>query len=421
MMVGTSKHAKAPSLDRRPVQLPSLTGMRFIAAAMVFFFHASYANVFSSPRVGSGFASVFGQGGWTGVGFFFVLSGFVLAWSARSTDTTTSFWRRRFFKIYPNHLVTLAAAFLLLALVAQHVVSSSNGVPSLLLVQAWFPQLTIENGINPVSWSLSCEVLFYLSFPLLLRAMNRIRPTRLWAWTGGVVLAIILIPVVAMALPSEPVVLPAMHMSQWQGWFIYKFPPVRMLDFVFGMFLAKLVMTGRKMPLGLGATVVLAIAAYALAPLAPGRYPLVAVTVVPLGLLIAAGAVADVEQRRNWLSSRTMIWLGELSFAFYLWHYMVIVYGRQLLAFGAGQRVDMTGLAVGRTWGTPMALVILAALFGATLLLSWALFAAVERPVMRHFATARRRPDATAEPSTAGAREHAETPASPLGKERTGS
>src|SRR2546430_4023453 len=101
-----------------PSRLPSLTGMRFVAAGLVFLFHSLWQNFFVSPDAQKTTFSLFFQGGWAGVSFFFVLSGFVLAWAARPTDTAAKFWRRRFFKIYPNHLLTFIAAAILLSTVA---------------------------------------------------------------------------------------------------------------------------------------------------------------------------------------------------------------------------------------------------------------------------------------------------------------
>ena len=113
----------------RPSRLPTLTGMRFIAAAMVFLFHANLEGLFASPEAGGTFNAIASQGGWTGVGFFFILSGFVLTWAARPGDSTPRFWRRRFFKIYPNHLVTFIAALLLLTVVAQEIGRELAGDP----------------------------------------------------------------------------------------------------------------------------------------------------------------------------------------------------------------------------------------------------------------------------------------------------
>lgn len=369
----------APNLGGTTVgkvsHLRSLTGMRFIAALMVFFFHAQYMNLFASTEAQASYHSLFGQGGWTGVGFFFVLSGFVLTWSARNDDSAGGFWRRRLFKIYPNHVVMFVVAYVLCIVVAQQVINNGHALLNLFLLQAWSPYLEVNQTVNTVSWSLSCELLFYLSFPLLFRWISRIRAERLWKWAAGVVAAIFAVPLIANLLPADPF-LPWAGMSESQLWFIYFFPPVRLLDFVFGIIVARMVMTGRRIPLGLGGAVALAVAAYAVAPLVPGGFHLVAVTIVPLGLVIAAGAVADTAGQATFLGSRPMVWLGEVSFAFYMVHY-------QLQANG----VILFGLKPTSTGG---ALATLALLFAATLLAAWLLYTLVERPMMRRFAKPRK-------------------------------
>ncbi len=364
-------------------RLPSLTGLRFIAAFMVFAFHSVlYYGLFSSPEAASTLGSVVVGGGWTGVSFFFVLSGFVLAWSARSSDTIRKFWRRRLFKIFPNHLVTAVIAFVLLISVTG---ASAKGSwwSNVLLVQGWFPDLSVIYTGNVVSWSLSCELLFYLAFPFLYFAIKRIRPERLWAWAGVVVVAIFLVPTLASALPEARAlaggtVMPVTDLTMFEQWFIATFPPVRMLEFVFGIVLARIVITGRKLPLGFGGAVAFAVAAYALTPLFAGPYRVAATMVVPLGLVIAAGARTDVNNEGGVMSSRFMVWLGDISFAFYMVHWLVIDYGLRLL----GQP---------RSYSTPVALAVLALLLGCVLVAAALLYTCVERPVMRRFATSRRK------------------------------
>lgn len=394
----------------RSTRLPSLTGMRFVAAAMVFLFHFSQESIFASPEVGSTFGAIVTQGGWTGVGFFFILSGFVLTWSAKSSDSTRSFWRRRFLKIYPNHIVTFIAAFLLLTVVAHETITNWRAVVNLLLLQSWFPSMETSLTLNTVSWSLSAELLFYLSFPLLLKLISRIRPERLWYWAGGVVAVILAVPVIATALPPSEPFLPWANAGPTQFWFVYLLPPVRMLEFVFGIMLARIVLSGRKVPLSLGGAMALTILTYALTPLFPLTYPLVAIMTLPLGLLIAAGAVADVRGHRTLLSSRAMVWLGEVSFAFYLWHRLVLVYGHQWIA-GVDQPTSYP--VVGAAYGTPVAFALMVLLLGVTLLLGWATLTLVEKPVMRRFARSRRRlrlVAATAVIGTAAARSPAQEP-----------
>jgi mycarose O-acyltransferase len=380
-MVTSSRQLSAVELAKKS-RLPSLTGMRIIAAGLVFFFHAYYENIFSSKQTQGVLGALFSQGGWTGVSFFFVLSGFVLTWSRPKKDSTRAFWRRRFFKIYPNHLVTFVAAALLLGLVTKQVFNERYAILNLLLLHSWFPQFQINNSFNDVTWSLSCEAFFYLCFPFLSRLMDRIRPERLWWWAGGVLALVLIVPAITYLLPSQPQE-PVVFLSQWQFWFCYFLPPVRMLEFVFGMLMARVVLSGRRMPLSYPVALVFAVVMYAVAPLFPKPYPLVAVMVLPMGLLIGATAISDVQQRRTGMGNKVMVWLGEVSFAVYLWHRLVMVYGHEWLAGG-------------KPLGTALGIGLLLLVIATVLVLSWALFTFLERPMMRRFA--RRKPRITAVP-----------------------
>jgi peptidoglycan/LPS O-acetylase OafA/YrhL len=54
--------------------------------------------------------------GYTGVAFFFVLSGVVLAWSHKAGDTKKSFYWRRFARVWPLHALMTALAVPLILL-----------------------------------------------------------------------------------------------------------------------------------------------------------------------------------------------------------------------------------------------------------------------------------------------------------------
>ncbi|MFD1047577.1 acyltransferase family protein, partial [Kibdelosporangium lantanae] len=123
----------------------------------------------------------------------------MLTWSQRSGDTKPRFWRRRFVKIYPNHLFTWLLA-LVLALWAGETVTTGRILPSLFLVHTWAPDLNVIASINVPSWTLSCELLFYITFPWLSALVARIRTDRLWWWAGGIAAVIMLLPVLVYAL-----------------------------------------------------------------------------------------------------------------------------------------------------------------------------------------------------------------------------
>ena len=81
--------------------LPRLTSLRAFAALVVFLSHLDI-------RGGTlGAAGPFVAYGYVGVGFFFVLSGFVLTWSYVPGAPVGAFYLRRFARIWPNHFVML--------------------------------------------------------------------------------------------------------------------------------------------------------------------------------------------------------------------------------------------------------------------------------------------------------------------------
>lgn len=371
----TVASAETAAHPRRPA-LPTLTGMRFAASGMVFFSHAFFILLPASWISGTGPGFWWSAAGSTGVSFFFVLSGFVLTWSARPGTTARAFWRRRLCKIYPTHLVTALAAVVLM-LGFGDAFTAGQLVPNLLLVQSWIPRYDVLTGINQVSWSLCSEVVFYAAFPFLLPLVNRLSVRALWWGAAGAVLAVGCLPLVsAVFLDGGPHLSPRMDYSVTQLWFVYFFPLARAFEFVLGMFLARLVVLGRRLPVGLGLAAVLFLAGYAGALYAPGQYGTVATTIVPLALLIPAGAVADLDGRYSPLRGRVAVWLGEVSFALYMVHQLVLGYGARAIGFG-------TGLSGWQAAG--LSLLFLA----ACLPLAWLLHSLVEMPVMRRWSRAR--------------------------------
>ncbi|WP_345942438.1 acyltransferase [Streptomyces sp. SID2888] len=335
-------------------RLDSLTGMRFVAAGLVFLSHIATGGTFAAgSAVADGLDTVTKTASTVGVSFFFVLSGFVLTWSARPGDTYTGFLRRRLVKVYPNHLVTFGLAMVLFASAAT---PSGTAVLNLLLLQAWSSDPSVYLSVNGASWSLSCELLFYALFPLLLPLVRRIGVARLWWWAGGVAAAVLLLPVAALLLPAEPAI-PATG-SALDGvsfdrlWFLYIFPLSRLLDFALGMLMARIVLSGKWIRLGAGWSALLAAAAYVLGILTPMAFTFDAVTIVPLALLVAALASADRTGTRTPMASWPLRLLGEASFAFYLVHGVVLttmhdwVGSDTGLATGVGVLFSLGALAV---------------------------------------------------------------------------
>ncbi|MFJ8161822.1 acyltransferase family protein [Streptomyces sp. NPDC096136] len=370
-VISRSEEAKAgEEACGRPVALPSLTGLRWTAALMVFLYHVYVVEYFGGRAQGL-VAAAFGVGN-TGVSFFFVLSGFVLAWSTAQAPTgrgIVRFWRRRFARVYPLHLVTAVAALVLVWLLGAGEKPAAGPVAANLgLVQAWVPQVPYFQGLNPVSWSLAAEAFFYVSFPFLVWPLRRL------GWRGSaVVAALSLAAVVAIPTWAE-----LAHHSDGQIWADNFFPLYRLPEFVLGIALAELVRAGRWRGPGLTVSLALTMGGYFLSQQADYAYRAAACTVVGYAALIAAAAQADLRGEPSPWRGRLSVRLGEVSFAFYMVHILVIRTGESL--FGGHPKLDL--------WGG--GLLVLAAAFSVSLALAWALYAWVEVPGRRLLLRSRR-------------------------------
>ncbi|MEV0319417.1 acyltransferase family protein [Streptomyces sp. NPDC050658] len=375
----TSNETHTESAQRKKAaRLDTLTGLRFPAALLVLLYHAALpfpeVRLFADDTAENRFTQLFGQAGALGVTFFFVLSGFVLTWSARTGDSAPSFWRRRFVKIVPNYVIAWALAMVLYA-AAQ--TEAWREILSLLMVQVWVPDIATNLAVNPPGWSLAVEAVFYLSFPFLLRGAQRIRADRLKYWIAGTVAAVFATPLLTYALvpAGTEVMANEPSASATQYWFAYVMPLPRVLDFALGILVARAVMLGRWRNIGMVWSGVLLLVAYVIASNVPHLYAQRAVCLVPAALLIAAGAIADDEGRFTLFRGRAMVWLGEVSFAFYLLHYVVLAYTRKVLGD------DL--------YSTPVGVAVLLAEIAVALLAAWALYALVEKPVTRRWSRSR--------------------------------
>src|SRR3954469_14705546 len=211
---GNPPPAAAPSL-------PSLTGLRWVAALLVFGLHVHNFGYFGGGG-GRIMNWAFGAGA-SGVSFFFVLSGFVLAWSARPNDRALGFWRRRIARVYPVHLVTSGIA-LLMAYTLAHQAKPTlrQGLANVLLVHSWWHPWW--QTLDPVSWSLACEAFFYATFPLLALLLRRLGARGSAALAGASVLA-----VRAVAQVASP---------HWLSQPIDSLPAARLPEFVLGVAVA---------------------------------------------------------------------------------------------------------------------------------------------------------------------------------------
>ncbi|HEV8194720.1 MAG TPA: acyltransferase, partial [Ktedonobacterales bacterium] len=226
--------------------LGALTGARFLAALWVLVYHytvefrfatvqeiAQYQDSRQSPL-----EVLIGQGH-LAVDFFFILSGFILAYTYVTAEGAVrggqwAFWVARIARIYPVYLLGLLLGLgpFLLNEHNIHKVALSAGA-HLVMLHAWLPG-TLD--LNQPSWSLSVEAFFYALFPLLLPLLARLRRRGLvlafvCTWLGfGLLLA-------GLALLGK---LDGWGIQWWWRDFVRYNPVINLPDFIVGIALGLL-------------------------------------------------------------------------------------------------------------------------------------------------------------------------------------
>jgi peptidoglycan/LPS O-acetylase OafA/YrhL len=301
--------------------LLALTGIRFFAAFHVVLYHAMPKRPL--PWLVSGVLNT----GYVAVNLFFMLSGFILAYTYGDKPSPRPFWNARFARIYPVYCVglILAAPFVVKTHLAHHAYAGllTEGVLSVSLLQAHLPEYAL--AWNGPGWSLSAEAFFYAMFPFLAPRLLNLS-SRSARWTAMAVWLIAMF--VAGSYDVQAVVDSTRdHTDQIGGWeaFLRYNPVVRLPDFALGILLARSFLRGefdRIRPFASTLTlssVVCVIGGLAMSERIPTMMlhngllaPFFAVLII--GLAFGGGLVGRL------LSLPVLVLLGEASYALYILH-----------------------------------------------------------------------------------------------------
>jgi len=291
-----------------------LTSIRFFAAIFVVMFHSGSGFLSAQAHVPGVVKSVL-LNGYTGVTFFFVLSGFILHRTYRGKlvgrDSIKRFAVARFARIYPVYIITV---IVMLPFVGPN--HDWRDVPQFFLLHWWitapWPLLGIWNG---PSWTISVEAFFYLTFPWLTAAAIKL-PTR------SIYIALSALAVLDFATGSSEFF--SLHPTyfDWLRW--VPTPIVRLPEFVIGVLVGELHFRrdGTRFPIPSWVPI-----AALLLVLCISHEPWVASAVTVLaGLLILtiAGDQGSVVARI--LQQRWLVLLGAASYSLYLLHQPVHFY-----------------------------------------------------------------------------------------------
>ena len=152
----------ALTAHRRP--LKALTGIRFFAAFYVVIFHTRIARTLQEHGLHA--AGNFFANGYLAVPLFFLLSGFILAYTyagqIEEPGDHRRFWEARFARIWPVYAVSLVMA----SVPDFTLPPPAAALATICMVQAWNPfDMGMAGTWNFVCWTLSVEAVFYLVFP----------------------------------------------------------------------------------------------------------------------------------------------------------------------------------------------------------------------------------------------------------------
>lgn len=320
LVTGPGMALRGAAVQQGPTALPPLTSIRGIAALAVVFFHIHETFLAADLRFFRWFES-----GWLGVDLFFVLSGFIMAHVytdapvlGRASAFSVTFLRARLARIYPLHLATLMATLALVLVLPgfgaryPHYFGIDSFVLNLLLMQNWG---LIGASWNMVSWSISAEWFMYLLFPVMLMARQAVWPA---SERRAAVLAFMLI---ACVLGRHYAVIGV------QGWAHYGGMAaggmVRVVcEFSLG-FLVYHVSSRLHPAPGTLAFELYGLVLWAVVLLAFFDHRCWWLFVPAVALLIATlGSNRGIMARV--LGARPLVYLGEISFSLYMWHWLVI-------------------------------------------------------------------------------------------------
>ncbi len=305
-----------PSTTKRIVELDGLRGLAIIIIAT---YHVWFNEV-------SGGVDIFLL--LTG---FFITTGLVRRLQDRGNLGYTSFLARIMRKILPTALVVAAACLIMTAIwvpkakwseTLGDIVGVALNVGNWRFAEQSVDYLSSNNGASIVQhyWSLSMQFQFYLVWPLLLGLIYLFARRIDRSFTVLTAIGMSLLLVASLAYAQY-----AVDVNQAYAYFDTR---ARLWQFALGALLALTVHKIRPFP---GAWFLSWIGVFGLIATGmvtdsrgfPGVTALLPMTAA--ALIVVSAAVQPGRGAGVILSSRPMLWLGDLAFTLYLWHWPVLV------------------------------------------------------------------------------------------------
>lgn len=286
------------------LKLESIQGLRFFAAFLVV---TTHITDFISERI-NGQANVYWHTGLSGVDVFFVISGFIMAYTTKVDGRLDwiEFLSRRITRIVPLYWIATSLKVILVMIFAGEARHSVNNPAHILASFAFIPWLNMDHEYLPVipaGWTLNYEMFYYLLFTAAL--FLKIKPL---IFCGLIF--------IALALSG--------NIFAIGGIAGYYTDPI-VFEFIFGMLIAFLI---RRNPTRYDAylgSVLLVSGAALIFLVAPSDWVISHRWLVwgGAGAALVSGALF-IERHGIHLVPQWMVRLGDASYSLYLFHAMII-------------------------------------------------------------------------------------------------
>lgn len=304
--------------------------------------------------------------GGLGVDIFFVISGFIMTFiTYHSAESPGLFIIKRFFRIWPVFVVFWLLSYLLVypERTLQHMACSLY----LCLQDYSLPAPTFGYSALGPPWTLTYEVMFYLTFALSMSISYRYRSyvCALFFLAASVACQLYYNGHFDFSSQASPDVIVT---HWWQAWIKLASNTIT-FEFIAGMILAELALTQKLptlTPLSRNLVLLILLLTIAAAGLI-GPQPLG----VSGGFWVALSIMTTVillSYRHQAPANRTLLFLGDISYSLYLVHYSLMVFVAQRLAEDASstQRLGMFTLSI-----------------SASIVLAAAMFKWIEKPSIK--------------------------------------
>lgn len=299
-----------------------LTSLRFLFAFMVFASHLKFLDNSQSKVSDWIFNSIFREG-YLGVSFFFILSGFILAYNYQdkfiaNQTPKKSFYIARFARIFPLHALTFIISLPLSYKIftGSKTLWAARAFTNFSLTQSYIPLRKIYFSFNLPSWSISNEMFFYLAFPFLIFLIPKFRKRKALC---AIAIAFI-VPLLTFVIPEK-----------FYHQIFYINPLVRIFDFIIGIIIFNIYQVCLKKQVKPNHNL-LEISAVSLLVIFFIGHPWIPKVArysfyywIPMSYLIFSFAFQKGKISKL-LSKNIFMHLGEISFGFYMFHYLILQY-----------------------------------------------------------------------------------------------